>query len=393
MSTITSAAPTRSPSLSVFLSLGFRPLYIAGCLWALVSAGIWIFWPELIPAPFDGLSWHAHEMLWAFIATIAVGFLLTASANWTGINPLKGSALAAATLLWMLARIAYLTGGKASFLLGAVAETGFFVLAGCAVLRVVVKASSRRNYGLPLMLLGLAGFNILYLQAVLQGDYLRVIEQFNLGMLCMTLIVLLIGRRVIPFFAMRRTPNLDIPMQKRSGHIQLALTLVAMAAGLLGQLSAMALPLVLTGVISLVQVMRWKPRAILHNPLLWILYLGYGVCGVGLVLAGLQLSGLSQGALARPAAHVHVIGMGGFSILIIGMVTRTALGHLGRALALDASMLVSYYFMIAAVIFRLAALWPTSYYQSLLHAAALSWMVSMGLYLWRFVPMLIRPRV
>src|SRR5690625_4976787 len=191
MTTSTQASLSDKPNMQAFLSLGFRPLYIAGCLWALVSIAIWIFAPQIIPAPFDGLSWHAHEMLWAFIATIAVGFLLTASANWTGINPLKGSALAAATLLWMLARIAYLTGGKASFLLGAVAETGFFVLAGCAVLRVVVKASSRRNYGLPLMLLGLAGFNILYLQAVLQGDYLRVIEQFNLGMLCMTLIVLL----------------------------------------------------------------------------------------------------------------------------------------------------------------------------------------------------------
>src|SRR5699024_5000213 len=132
-------------------------------------------------APFDGLSWHAHEMLWAFIATIAVGFLLTASATWTKINPLKGSGLAVAALLWAVARVGYLAGGNSAFMVGAVAETAFFVLAGVAVLRVVIKAGSRRNYGLPLMLLGLAGFNVLFLQAVKTGDYNLVIEQFNLG--------------------------------------------------------------------------------------------------------------------------------------------------------------------------------------------------------------------
>ncbi|HLR12533.1 MAG TPA: NnrS family protein [Burkholderiaceae bacterium] len=392
MSTLAATA-SRSPSMSVFLSLGFRPLYIAGCLWALVSVAVWIFQPGLIPAPFDGISWHAHEMLWGFIATIAAGFLLTASGTWTGINPLRGNGLAAAAILWMIPRIAYLVGGQPAFLIGAAAETAFFAVCGLAIFRVVFKASNRRNYGLPLMMLGLGGFNILFLRAVMQGDYTQVIEQFNLGMLCMTLIVLLIGRRVIPFFAMRRTPGLDIPMQMRSGHIQLALTLLALVAGLAGQMEAMAIPLALTGAISLVQIVRWKPHAILHNPLLWILYLGYALCGIGLIMAAFQLAGISQGAFSRAAAHVHMIGMGGFSVLIIGMVTRTALGHLGRALALDASMLVSYYFMLAAVAFRLAALWPNSYYQSFLHAAALSWIISMGLYLWRFVPMLIRPRV
>ena len=94
----------------------------------------------------------------------------------------------------------------------------------------------------------------------------------------------------------------------------------------------------------------------------------------------------------RPAFYVHVIGMGGFSVLIIGLVTRTALGHLGRPLALDTSMLVSYYFMIAAVVFRLAALWPTGLSKALLDASALSWVVCMALYLWRFIPMLVRPR-
>src|SRR5699024_11850917 len=122
------ASASGSPNITDFLSLGFRPLYIAGCLWALVSVAIWIFAPTIIPAPFDGLSWHAHEMLWAFIATIAVGFLLTASANWTKINPLKGKGLAAISILWAISRAAFLIGGNAVFWLGVIAESLFFLI-------------------------------------------------------------------------------------------------------------------------------------------------------------------------------------------------------------------------------------------------------------------------
>ena len=78
--------------------------------------------------------------------------------------------------------------------------------------------------------------------------------------------------------------------------------------------------------IALVQVLAWKPWAVRRVPLLWILYLGYAALGVGLLVAAAHASGW----VLRAAWPVHVIGVSGFSVLIIGMVTRTALGHLGR---------------------------------------------------------------
>lgn len=385
-------ARSNSPDIQAFFSLGFRPLYIAGCAWALLSVAAWVFAPALIRAPFNGLSWHAHEMLWAFIATIAVGFLLTASATWTKANPLKGVGLAVVTALWCIARAGYLWGGATAFWIAAISETAFFAISGICLMRVMLKGQSRRNYGLPLLVLGLGLSNILYLQAVLAGDYAMLMDSFNLGLVCMAVIVLLIGRRVIPFFSMRMVPGLSIPMLVRSGHIQLTIGVLAIVFGLVQMPTLMSIALGLTGLISLWQCAQWKPLAVLHKPMLWILYLGYIATGIGLLLAAVHFSGLGSGVLVRPALHVHVIGMGGFSMLIIGMVTRTALGHLGRPLALDTSMLVSYYFMIAAVAFRLVALWPTPFVQGFLDASALSWIVCMALYLWRFVPMLIRPR-
>jgi len=384
--------PSSSASPPVFLGLGFRPLYVCGIAWALVSVAIWIFAPSIVPAPFFAVAWHAHEMLWGFIATIAVGFLLTAAATWTGFNPMKGLPLAFIVLTWVAARIAYLLGGHTAFVAGMVLESIFFGYSAFRLMQVMLKGKSVRNYGVPLLVLGLGVSNILFLLATLKGDYLLVIERFNTGMLFMAVLTILIARRVIPFFAGRMVPGLEIPMLANSGRVQIVVGGIAIAAGLLKLTLIMAAGLTIVGFIGLYQLWRWKPQAVLHKPMLWILYGGYLGLALGLLAASAHLSGLGGLYLARAAAHVHIIGMGGFAVLIIGMVTRTALGHTGRPLALDGTMLASYWLMVAAVVLRLAALWPSAMSGSLLHATAGAWIVSLGLYLYRYIPILTQPR-
>jgi len=383
---------SKGPQVAAFLELGFRPLYIAGCAWALLSVALWIYTPHWLSAPLAGVAWHAHEMLWGFVATIAVGFLLTASATWTGINPLKGLPLALVCLLWVVARLGYLAGGNTAFYIAAAAETAFFLISTLVLMRVMFKGKSVRNYGIPFLVLGLGIANCLYLRASHSGNYLVLMQYFELGLICMAVIVLLVARRVIPFFAMRAIQGLNIPMLTRSGQAQLVLGVLAIALGLAGLAVPMALALAATGLVSLYQILRWKPQAVLQKPILWILYLGYAALGIGLLLAAAHVAGLGSAAFARAAVHVHVIGMAGFSVLIIGMVTRTALGHLGRPLQLDRSMVASYWLMILAVVLRLAALQPSAAMQPLLHASAAAWVAAFLLYLWRFVPLLIRPR-
>ncbi|MGB6241690.1 MAG: NnrS family protein [Castellaniella sp.] len=398
--------------MAAFLALGFRPLYIAGAGWALISIALWIFTPQLLGEPMTLVAWHAHEMLWGFIITIAVGFLLTASATWTGFNPIQGKPLAALCILWCIARIGFLLGGLTGFWIAAAAELLFFLASAVALARVMFKGRSRRNYGLPALILMLGVADLLYLLAVLQGNYLVLMERFSLGLIGMATVALLIARRVIPFFAMRMVQGLQIPMLVRSGHAQMIFSVLALLAGALAQLThtpmtpgsgphalplIMAASLAITGIISLGQLAYWKPLAVLRKPMLWILYLGYAFLGIGLLAAAWLFSNLFdpailRGVLIRSATYVHLIGLGGFCILIIGMLNRTALGHLGRPLALDRSMLAGHWLMVAAVVLRLAALWPSTASLHLLHLAALAWILSLGLYLWRFVPMLIRPR-
>lgn len=394
-------APHRPrPQWRAFTEMGFRPLYLAGCFWALASVWLWVHAPARITGVLGGVFWHAHEMLWGFVATIAVGFLLTAGANWTGKNPLRGNALAMLCLLWLVARVAYLVPGQPAFLIGCLADTGFFVWAAAALARVVWVTRNQRNAGVPVLLLGLAATHALYCWAAVQGDYMALMRYFNAGLLCMAVLTLLIARRVLPFFAQRAVAGLSIPAHTRSGHWQLATGLAAIACLLAGQPNLAAAALAATGLIALVQWVSWKPWAVRRVPLLWVLYAGYFGLGVGLLVgAGSLASPLVNPVdspwmeiVIRPAWPAHVIGVAGFSVLILGMVTRTALGHLGRPLQTDRAMVASFVLMILAALLRLAALLPTAATIGLLHAATLAWVLALGLYLWRFFPLMIRPR-
>lgn len=345
--------------------------------------------PQFLDGFMPGVVWHAHEMLWGFIATIAVGFLLTAAGTWTGINPLSGRPLAALTLLWLMARVGYLTQTLSGFAVAVACELAFFAWAAGALARVICVARSQRNYGIPVLVLSLGIADVLYLRAAWKGDYAVLLERFNIGLWCMAVIALLIARRVIPFFAMRAVPNLHIQMHTRSGQFQVGAVVLAIASGLLQLTTLAAGALVVAAVIGLAQFLAWRPWAVRHKPILWILYVGYAALSVGLLVAAAH----SLGWIVRTAWPTHVLGVGGFSVLIIGMVTRTAMGHLGRPLQTDHSMVISYVLVIAAATLRLLALVPTAVSFMALQLATAMWMLAFAIYLWRFVPMMIRPRV
>lgn len=385
---VAAAEPAVAPSLQASLELGFRPIYPAGALWAAVAIALWIFAPQTLTGTLQGVAWHAHEMLWGFIATIAVGFLVTAGANWTGKNPIRGAPLAALLGLWVLARVGFLLPGTGAFRVAAASELLFFAVAALALARVIFGSRNTRNYGLPVMVLALGAADAWYLWVAAHGNYLELLQAMDSGLLVMAAIALLVARRVIPFFAMRVIAGLELPKQTRSGHLQLAACVAALVCLLAGFRQPLAGFLVLAGVTSLYQLLTWKPLLVRQKPLLWILYAGYAALGCGLIAAAVHV--LSPGI--RAALHVHVIAMGGFSVLIIGMLTRTALGHLGRPLKLDSSMQASYWLMLLAVALRLGALAPSNHAALLLQLSALAWIGVFALYLWRFFPMLIRPR-
>jgi uncharacterized protein involved in response to NO len=80
--------------------------------------------------------------------------------------------------------------------------------------------------------------------------------------------------------------------------------------------------------------------------------------------------------------------MGG---LILAMIARVSLGHTGRPLQPPSGMTLAFVLLNLAAVCRvlLVLVWPLA----ALWLAAVCWTVGLGLYLWRYGPMLCRPRV
>ena len=96
--------PRAQRVVPALLSYGFRPFFFLGALWSAAALLVWIVLfvaDGSLPSSFDPLGWHIHEMLFGFVMATIAGFLLTAIANWTGRQPVKGALLAFLAALWL----------------------------------------------------------------------------------------------------------------------------------------------------------------------------------------------------------------------------------------------------------------------------------------------------
>jgi uncharacterized protein involved in response to NO len=110
----------RSGTIALF-ALGFRPFFLAAGLTGVLLAAFWVAVlgglvdsPAYYDAAGGALAWHAHEMLFGYVAAVVAGFLLTSVRNWTGIDTPTGAKLGALLALWIAGRVApFLSEGPA----------------------------------------------------------------------------------------------------------------------------------------------------------------------------------------------------------------------------------------------------------------------------------------
>src|SRR4030095_7238306 len=90
-------------------SQGFRPFFLLAGLWGCVSPLVWIavFAGSLrAPGWLAPSAWHAHEMVFGWVAAAIAGFLLTAVPVWTATAPVRGRVLFGLAALWVAGRVA-----------------------------------------------------------------------------------------------------------------------------------------------------------------------------------------------------------------------------------------------------------------------------------------------
>lgn len=381
-----SQAP-RPPDFALW-QLGFRPFYLLASVFAALSIGLWsLQFAGWLGQPYlNGAMWHAHEMLFGFTLAVVVGFLFTAGRSWSGQPTPTGVPLMALAALWLAGRVLVLTPfGWAA----AIANVAFPLAAAVALAIPFIAARNRRNYFfvalLLLMALAVLGVHLAQLGVTQLPGWIGIQVALDVVLFIMAVM----GGRVIPMFTnaiaganARRRPWLE-----KAALGSILLLLLADALHLRG--AALVLLVSVGAAAQLARWALWQPWKTIRTPLVWVLHVAYFWIPVHLALRGLAELGC-----VTPSVATHALTVGAIGGLIIGMMTRTALGHTGRPLKAGRTEVVCYLLVLAAALIRVLVplVAPAQTVNAVLGSAAL-WSGGFALYAVAYWPILTRARL
>lgn len=369
--------------------LGFRPFYLLAAAFAAISVPLWMarYFGWLGPFENVEINWHMHEMIFGFAIAVIIGFLYTAGRNWTGLwTPTRGH-LAALASLWIAGRVAMLVSAP---LMAAIVDLLFLPLATWPLFSVLKRSGNKRN----MFLIGLLGLltltNAVFHATALGWIAVSPATPIEAAILIIVMLESVIAGRVIPGFTRNATPGANPVVDARRDNISMALTGMACIAWIAGFPAPFTASLAFAAACSqLLRLAGWKPHTTLRYPLLWILHLSYAWIPFGFVLLALAVLGL-----VSDSAALHVLAIGSMAGLIIGMITRTALGHTGRMLRAGKSEVAMYLLIQIGAIFRFVAAIHFGELRNIaLILTAVVWTVAFVIYLLIYMPYLTTPRV
>ena len=353
--------------------LGFRPFYLLASLFAALSIGGLLTYAYL-----QGPMWHAHEMLFGFTLAVLTGFLLTAGQNWSGQPTPKGVHLGVLAGLWVLGRVLVLSPWG---WLAAITNVAFPLAVAHALAMPLYRARNRRNYFFValLVLMGLAQL-VVHLNAL---GVLRVPgwAGIALGLDVMLLVLCVMGGRVIPMFTNNGIPGARAVRNPWVEKLALGLVVVLIVADALHVSGPwFALLAVLCTLAHLTRWWLWQPWKTVHTPLVWVLHLAYTWIPVHLTFRAVATM-----TWVSPSVANHALTVGAIGAMVIGMMTRTALGHTGRMLIAGPAEVWCYALVAGAAVVRVLVplLNPALILQAVL-VSALMWSSAFALYAWRY---------
>lgn len=383
----------KGPALLFF---GFRPFFLGGSLWAAGAMALWTFMLTgqiTLPTRFDPVSWHAHELLFGTTFAIIAGYLLTSVPNWTGRLPVTGWGLGALGLVWIAGRISVAFSAGLPWGISAAVDLAFPVILGAALLREVLAGRNLKNIGILGILTVLTLANAWFYIDAVQGRVAAQGSGLRLGLAAVIMMIALIGGRLVPSFtrnwlAITGDPARPTPPMRRFDKAVLAMMLAALGLWVIWPLSDIT-GAALLGVSALhfLRLARWKGWRTYREPLVLVLHAGYAFVPLGALAVGLQIFlGADYGADA--AQHVWMAGAIG--LMTLAVMTRTTLGHTGRALKAGRGTVAIYGLVIVSVALRIVApLWPE---WPLLEGAALFWIAAFGGFALLYGPLLMRAK-
>lgn len=387
----------KEDKIPAILRLGFRPFFLGASAFSVIAMVMWaLFWSgesQLSSFMYSNpIWWHSHEMLFGFSGAVIIGFLLTAVQNWTGQTSVKGTKLLLVFSLWLIARIGLMKGSVNNIWL--LIDTLWIVVAIYYLAIPIIKVKQWRNLFFVPVLLLFAFTNIQFHFIALGKSHQSIADIALSVVLVVTVITLVVGGRVIPFFTSRGTNTEVIERIKTIEYLALIPAWLLLLATLFinnSTINGFIAPLsIIAATTNFVRLYRWRTISTLRIPLLWSLHLAYLSLIIGLFLLGCSFY---TSAISESIA-IHIITIGGLGGMILAMISRVSLGHTGRKLEVGRFMQVAFIALFLSLLARvlLTTVVPTMLLNGYVISASL-WAVAFGIFTIVYFPVLTKPRV
>ncbi|HSV28562.1 MAG TPA: NnrS family protein [Candidatus Omnitrophota bacterium] len=396
MATIQLQEPVyRGDSGPVFFAAGFRPFFLsAGALAALLLPLWLVVWTggATLGLTMPPAVWHGHEMVFGFAAAAVGGFLLTAVPNWTNTHHVSGRPLMVLFAAWLAGRLAFALAGVLPAWAVAAADLVYLPLLAAMMAGPLIRAGKWRNIAfVPILAAFTVANAAVHLDLVLGVGH--AMTGVYAGIVLLLVMITVVGGRIVPSFTQNWLAMQGRPVEVRSiAWIEkggaVAIVLVAgLFAAVAPTSPAAGIALLAAAAVHLLRMSRWHGIKTLSNPILWVLHLGYLWLVIGLALLGLS----SFVDALPPSAAVHALTAGCIGTMIIGVMTRAALGHSGRPLVLSRWIVAAYVLLSLGAVLRVAA--PLADAQvAMTHAGGTLWALAWLLFVVVYAPIVVRPR-
>lgn len=384
-----------SAQKTALFNLGFRPFFLGAGVFAIISITAWMLvYFSCISISVENISvsqWHAHEMLYGYGMAVVAGFLLTAVKNWTGMSTLSGKPLIVLFTLWCAARLLFLF-GSALLPWAASADLLFGLMLIIAIAMPIIKSKQWKQLAVISKLTLLWFGNVIFYLACF-GIFSRgMLYAINGAILLFISLMLMIGRRVIPFFIERGTGAKIQLKQYKWLDISILVVFLALFLNAIFIHAAILTTLLAWTLFALngYRLFNWHATGIWRVPLLWSLYLSAWLVNFGFLFYGLQAQ---NGRLSVLTLHIFTIG--GIGLMTLGMMARVALGHTGRDIRKPSPWIsLAFAGIVASVLFRVVLpIFSMQFYMSWVLIAAILWICSFAIFVAIYTPILLKPRI
>ena len=381
----------------------YRIFFPLGVLLGTAGVSIWLLYWLGLTAGYSGRA-HAFVQIEGFLYSFIAGFLLTAIPRFTGTTvPSRATQCVLAAMVLATAVAFELQAFAAGHTL--------FLLVHAIVIALAVQRVRRRRSappeGFALVGIGMLGGLVAAVINVAVALGAMPVEWDMLGRRLLTegMVLLLVlgvggflGPRLMGFAPLPEPPRVAIATAVRrppplfagrkaavyaSAGLVIALSVV-LEYGLKMPAMAFARAAVATGSI-LATIKPWLPPAV-RTTLAWCVWSAHW-----LIMAGLWLAALAP---AYRVDLLHIVFMGGFTLLILAVGTRVTLSHGGHALSAERRswpLRIGIATGLFALLARIGAAFAPEHFFAHLGIAALAWIV--GMLLWgTYIVRLIRSR-